>query len=117
MAASTIRALDTSNLSTNERDRSLEELERLLDGYEVEEVNYYAGVFNTGCLLDYLPEDTLTVVIRPDDIVRAAWESDERTTELRRVKGGPGRTAKGVPLLSPDLGRDRAKAEGREVAA
>ena len=97
VAASTIRALDTSNLSSSERDRSLEELERLLDGYDVEEVNYYAGVFNTGCLLDYLPKDTLAVVIRPDDVVRAAWESDERTTELRRVKEGRGELPRAFP--------------------
>ena len=96
-AASTIGALDTSNLSASERDRSSEELERLLDGYDVEEVNYYAGVFNTGCLLDYLPEDTLTAVVRPDDVVQAAWESDERTNELRRVKEGRGELPRAFP--------------------
>ncbi len=90
LAASIIGGITTSGLSPEERDRVDGELDRLLDGYDVEEVNYYAGIFNDGSLLDYLPPDGLVVVLRPDEVVRAAWESDERTAELRRVKEGRG---------------------------
>lgn len=103
-AAETIGRIDLSNLSADERDRVSEEIERLLDGYDVEEVNYYAGVFNTGSLLDYLPPDGLIVVLRPDEVVRAVWEADQRTVELRKVKEGRGELPKGFP--SSHLGWD-----------
>ncbi len=89
-AAAAIGTMDLSNLRAAERERSEREIERLLDGYDVEEVGYYAGVFDTGCVLDYLPPGTVVAVVRPDDVARAAWEAEERTRELRRVKEGRG---------------------------
>ena len=96
-AAEAIGAMDLSNLTPDQRERSLEEIDRLLDGYDIEEVNYYSGIFNTGCLLDYMPAETLTVAIRPDEITGAAWEIEERTIELRRVKEGRGELPGGFP--------------------
>ena len=96
-AVRTISGINTSILSEDERDRVDGELDRLLDGYDVEEVNYYAGIFNDGSLLDYLPGDGFVAMLRPDEVVRSAWESDERTVELRRAKEGRGELPGGFP--------------------
>jgi transcription-repair coupling factor (superfamily II helicase) len=96
-AAEAISDIDTSSLSAIERERVEVELDRLLDGYDVEEVNYYAGIFNDGSLFDFLREDGLVVVLRPDEVVRAALDSDERTTQLRKVKMGRGELPKNFP--------------------
>ena len=37
-------------------------------------------------LLDYLPTDTLVVRARPDDMVAAAWDNEERIHDLRETK-------------------------------
>ena len=78
--------IDVSNCTDAARERVTDELARLLDGYEVEELNFYSGLFNRGSLLDYFPVDGLLVLSRPSEIVEAAWESDERVHDLREVK-------------------------------
>ncbi len=66
--------------------RLFEELNSLLEGREVEEVDFYAGFFNHGSLLDYFPENGVVVLHRPTEVVEAAWSNDERAHELRATK-------------------------------
>ena len=79
-------AVDVSDCTDAARERIREEFDLLLDGYEVEDTNFYAGFFNHGSLLDYFPQDGLLVKYRPSEIAGAARDSEERADELRRVK-------------------------------
>ena len=78
--------IDVSTCTPEAQERLREEFDRLLEGRQVEELNFYAGLFNRGSLLDYFPTDGLLVMHRPSDIVEAAWEMDERAHDLRAVK-------------------------------
>ncbi len=90
-------SLDTSNCTDAAQDRIREELDRLLDGHDVEELHFYSGFFNQGSLLDYFPENALLVMCRPSDTAAAAWEADERAHALRAVKERRGE----LPLRFP----------------
>ena len=79
-------AIDMSGCSAETRDRISGEIDMLLEGMEAEDIDFYAGFFNTGSLFDYFPEDALLVTVRPNEVAEAAWENDERTHELRQVK-------------------------------
>ncbi len=81
-----MRNIDVSNCTGEARERISEEIHQLLDGNEVEDVNFYAGFFNHGSLLEYFPSDGVVVQYRPTEIVAAAWDTEERTHELREVK-------------------------------
>ena len=78
--------VDLSNCSQAAQERIREELNLLLDGYEVEDLNFYAGFFNRGSLLDYFPGDGMLAMYRPTEIAEAAWETEERAHKLRQVK-------------------------------
>ena len=78
--------IDVSNCTEDHRERVREEFSLLLDGIEVDDLNMYAGFFNHGSLLDYLPNDCLVVQMQPDAIAAAAWDNEERIHELRESK-------------------------------
>ena len=84
------RSIDMSNCTAETRARIGEELHRLLDGDTIEDANFYAGFFNHGSLLDYLPPGSIVALYRPTEIVEAAWETEERAHELREVKQSRG---------------------------
>ena len=79
-----------SNCNQSARTRIQEELGLLLDGLEIDDLEFYAGLFNTGSLYDYIPGNALSIVLRSTDIAEATREIDERIQELRRVKEGRG---------------------------
>ena len=81
-----VREIDRSNCSPFETERINSELNLLLDGSEVEDPHFYAGFFNHGSLLDYLPEDTIIVEIDGTDISKVAKEMEYRIDELRKAK-------------------------------
>lgn len=105
-------SVNLSNLIESARTRIREELDLLLDGLEVDDLEFYAGLFNRGSLYDYIPEDALSVVLRPTDIAEAAWEIDERTHELRRVKEGRGELPAGFPSSHLLSAESEAKSDG-----
>ena len=90
-------AIDMSGCSPETRDRISGEIDMLLEGVEAEDIDFYAGFFNTGSLLDYFPGDALMVTVRPNEVAEAAWENDERTHELRQVKERRGELPYGFP--------------------
>ncbi len=92
-----MRSIDVRNCDAETRERIGEEIHRLLDGDEVEDANFYAGFFNHGGLLDYLPSDAIIVRYRPPDIVEAAWETEERAHELREAKQSRGELPHNFP--------------------
>ena len=95
--AAAIGMVDVSNCASAVRERISEELDLLAGGSDVEEMSFYAGLFDSGSLLDYFPDDGLVVAYRPTDIAAAAWESDERAHELRAVKEARGELPHGLP--------------------
>ena len=90
-------AIDMSGCSAETRDRISGEIDMLLEGMEAEEIDFYAGFFNTGSLFEYFAEDALLVTVRPNEVAEAAWENDERTHELRQVKERRGELPYGFP--------------------
>ena len=48
--------IDIANCTPAHQERIREEISQLLDGHEVEDLNLYAGFFNHGSLLDFMPE-------------------------------------------------------------
>ena len=92
-----ISAIDISKCTAAAQERLSSELDQLLEGQEIEDLNFYAGFFNHGSLLDYFPEDGLLAMYRPSEIAGAGWDADERAHELRRVKERRGE----LPLRFP----------------
>ena len=104
--------VDMSNCAPPVRARISEEIELLLNGSDVEEMSFYAGLFNHGTILDYFPAEGLIVTDRPTDIAEAAWSTDDRTHELRKTKEARGELPFGFPSsyslwseIEADLGR------------
>ena len=91
------RSIDMGNCTEETRARLIEELHRLLDGDEIEDANFYAGFFNHGSLLDYLPSSSIVALYRPTEIVEAAWETEERAHELREIKQSRGELPRNFP--------------------
>ncbi len=85
-----ISRLDLSNSNDKTRRRMMVELDNLRDGQEVEDLDFYSGLFNDGSLLDYLPEQTAIISYRPPEIAEAAWAADEETHNLRGTKEARG---------------------------
>ncbi len=94
---SQLGGIDVSNCTEMATERLREEFNLLLDGYEVEDLDFYAGFFNRGSLLDYFPSGGLLVTLRPSEVAGAALDTEERTAQLRDVKERRGE----LPLRFP----------------
>ncbi len=89
--------LDMSNCTTSARERIEEELSLLANGQEIEELNFYAGFFSQGLLLDYLPKNALIILYNPSEVTEATREADERESQLRKVKEERGELPRNFP--------------------
>ena len=89
--------IDIANCTPAHQERIREEFSQLLDGHEVDDLNLYAGFFNHGSLLEYMPESALVIRVRPDDIAAAAWDNEERIHDLRETKQGRGELPMNFP--------------------
>ena len=94
--------IDVSNCISAHRERIREEFTQLLEGHNVDDLNLYAGFFNHGALLDYIPGNALVVQIRPEDLAAVAWDSEERIQELRRTKQRRGELPANFPSFHMD---------------
>ena len=92
-----IASLDLSNCVAAARERFSEEFDRLLNGQDVEDLDFYSGFFNRGCLTDYLAQNAILVMYRPYEIEEAAWATDEHAHQLREAKERRGELPKGFP--------------------
>ena len=92
-----IDSLDVSSCTDAARDRIGEEFNLLLDGYQLEDLNFYSGFFNRGSLLDYFPADGLVVTYRPSEVAEAALDNEGRAADLRAVKEKRGELPKHFP--------------------
>ena len=93
-----IAKIDFSNCTDGARERIEHEFGLLQDGYELEDANFYSGLFSHGSLLNYFPQDGLLVMVRPPDIAEAAWATEKRIHELRKVKEQRGELPANFPV-------------------
>jgi len=84
--ASLLAMLDFSSCTITVRERIQEELSALMEGSQVDELGFLAGFFNTGSLLDYLPDQSIVVMCGPSQIDAVGHEMDERLIQLRNSK-------------------------------
>ena len=110
-----IRQMDLSSCAPATQERIKEELALLAGGQTVEELPFYAGFFNQGCLLDYFPPEGVLLVGRPSEVEEAARETDRRALALREAKQGRGELPLGFPSshLTWDQLRDTLHRERR----
>ena len=80
------KSMDMDKCAKETRDRINDEIDLLLEGFTIEDVDFYSGFFNTGSLLDYLADNTLIVNLNSTEISEAALEIDERSHQLRKTK-------------------------------
>ena len=80
------------------------ELGQALRGELTEGLSFYSGFFNSGTLLDYLPEGALLIVLRPSAVEDAARSGDSRLRGLRERKERRGEAPRGFPLARVDWG-------------
>ncbi len=74
------------------------ELGQALRGELTDRLSYYSGFFTGGSLFDYLPDDSLLVVLRPTGVEEAARTTDGRLSALRERKERRGEAPRRFPL-------------------
>ena len=82
--------IDLSSCKEDDTNKINEEIDLLLDGQLVEDLNFYSGFFNEGCFLDYFPKDGTIIELRPNEIINAAWDAEERIDQLKINKESRG---------------------------
>ena len=108
------RAVDLSACGAAAAQRISDELALLVEGQAVEDIGFYAGLFNHGSLLQYLPHDSLLVMHRPTDVAEAGLGLDERALQLRRTKERRGELPADFP--SPNMAWDEVRRRCNNVS-
>ena len=96
-----IANMDFTRCTTSTSERFQEELAALFSGEQVEELPFYSGLLNPGCLIDHLPPGGYLVLDRDGQIESEALELNERAEEIRRAREGRGEIPGNFP--SPQL--------------
>ena len=78
--------MDLIGTSEEAQRRIPSELSHALAGEVLDEISFYAGFFNLGTVFDYLPAESLMVVLRPGSIEETARSQDRRMNTLRETK-------------------------------
>lgn len=78
--------MDLLGTSEEAQRRIPSDLSRMLAGETMDEVSFYAGFFNLGNIFDYLPAESLMIVLRPSAIEETSRSLDRRLALLRRTK-------------------------------
>ena len=91
-------AMDSSNCKEPIQACINEELSLLSNGHEIDHLDFYSGMFNSGSLLDYFPAKALVVMYKHQEITMACVETDERICELQKVKEFRGEIPQHFPL-------------------
>ena len=95
----TIGKLNTDNIDFTRLSshRVSDELNLVSEGEIESDLAFYAGFFNRGSIFDFMPENSVTIALRPRVIADAAAGIDRRLDEVRRVKERRGE----VPINFP----------------
>ena len=79
-------AMELIGTSEEAQRRIPSDLSQMLAGESLDEVSFYAGFFNLGNIFDYLPAESLMVVLRPGAIEEMSRSLDRRLVQLRSAK-------------------------------
>ena len=93
-----LRSIDLDRCSPDVQQRIPAELGLALRGELTDRLSYYSGFFNGGSLFDYLPDDSLLIVLRPTGVSEAARTTDGRLSALRERKELRGEAPRRFPL-------------------
>ena len=78
--------MDLIGTSEEAQRRIPSELSQALAGEVQDEISFYAGFFNLGNVFDYMPAESLLIVLRPGSIEETARSQDRRMVQLRETK-------------------------------
>jgi len=90
-------SINLSGCNTEMRQQFQQELSMLADKQKLNNLPFYAPLFNTDSLLDFLPPDCLLVLDEPINIAQAMDDLEAQANELRTEKLGRGE----LPLNFP----------------
>lgn len=90
--------LDLSRCTAKARGRIKAEVAMLREGQWFPDVEFYAPLFNIGCILDYLPQSGLLILDEPDAIEVAGEKVNAQAEELRRERIDCGELPLNFPL-------------------
>jgi transcription-repair coupling factor (superfamily II helicase) len=83
---SRMRQLDLSKLTGETREQFEQELSMLANGQRPANISFYAPLFNSGNLLDYLPANSLLILDESSQIAEEIGYIDERADSIREQK-------------------------------
>ena len=78
--------MDLIGTSEEAQRRIPSDLSHMLAGETLDEASFYAGFFNLGNIFDYLPAESLMIVLRPSAIEETSRSLDRRLAQLRKTK-------------------------------
>ena len=78
--------LSSVQQTTEALQRMREDLERLRNGEVIAEASFYAGFLCDGSVTDYLPSNSVVVVVEPDRVAQEAIELETQAENLRIAK-------------------------------
>jgi len=81
-----LRDIDLTGCNDETRQQFKQELVMLTSGQRPENLRFYAPLFGTDSILDYLPDNALLILDEPRNLELAALELDSRAEELRTTK-------------------------------
>ena len=85
-----IGGIDLTNLSAEARQQFQQELAMLLDKQLPTSWQFYASLFNSDSILNYLPQGALLILDEPASIQRTVESLDAEANQLRREKSARG---------------------------
>ncbi len=92
-----LRSLDPSGCTEDTKQQLERDIELFLDGQMPPEVQYYAPLFNSGSLADFLPSGTLIIYDEPLSIEQAAGDFDAEAAQLRSSRLERGELPRSYP--------------------
>jgi transcription-repair coupling factor (superfamily II helicase) len=81
-----VKSINLANCTAEARRQFEKELDMLTDKQELGNLPFYAPLFNTDSLLDFLPQDCLLILDELDNIEPAIDDLDDKASQLRAEK-------------------------------
>jgi transcription-repair coupling factor (superfamily II helicase) len=94
---SSLGSLDISGCTEETKEQLHNDIAMLLDRQRPREMQFYASLFNSGSLLDYLPEDSMLVLDEPSSVEQAVADLDTEAEQMRLEKLERGELPRNFP--------------------
>jgi len=92
-----LQGLDLSGCAAEVKQQFRRDTDMILGGQLTRDAQFYAPLFNSGSLLDYLPANTLLILDEPSQIEQAAADLDAEAGQLRSEKLERGELPRNFP--------------------